>query len=36
MDRRTRDSKLVGKAVAAALREDLERKARVTALELPG
>jgi hypothetical protein len=33
VDRRTRDSKAVGKAVAAAFREDLERKARVTALE---
>jgi hypothetical protein len=33
MDRRTRDSKLVGNAVAAALREDLERGARLTALE---
>jgi hypothetical protein len=33
MDRRTRDSKLVGNAVADALREDLERGARITALE---
>jgi hypothetical protein len=33
MDRRTRDSKLVGNAVAAALRKDLERGARVKALE---
>jgi hypothetical protein len=33
MDRRTRDSKLVGNAVADALREDLERGARLKALE---
>jgi hypothetical protein len=33
MDRRTRDSKLVGKAVASALREDLERNARLMASE---
>jgi hypothetical protein len=31
MDRRRRDSKLVGNAVASALREDLELKARLTA-----
>ncbi|HET6791805.1 MAG TPA: hypothetical protein VFI35_09510 [Actinomycetota bacterium] len=33
MDRRTRDSKLVGNTVASALREDLELKARLTAWE---
>jgi len=33
MDRRTRDTKLVGKAVAGALRDDLERGSRVKALE---